>query len=366
MNSSELIFIERPQRIFQDCMLLVQNYTYIQELKCLSSKIIGTIVGYLIPIFSIPCIMINLFIAINVMMKGKKASRQLIYIAGICLSSAIANIMFIWLWQYPSYGLPYTTNGTKFFSFLNISITSCRFHRFMYSFSATLMCNMRVCASFDRCLAIWKPIKLRKFRHHYAWYVYGVVIFISAVLMIPFATEVNWIPTKYGLQCWVLSTNVYIQIHHAFLSNLGPVQTMILIVIDITFAFKFRQQLKKHRTDGIDVTSSKQMHRYLLLFISAVSYNILAATQCIFLLLARLGTVSFIKFESGLAYNISDILWYLNSLREVLDFVIYHRCFHVFSGITSRISKMFSYKSKETISISRDISKISIASGYNY
>ncbi|CAH8660154.1 unnamed protein product [Schistosoma haematobium] len=227
MNSSELIFIERPQRIFQDCMLLVQNYTYIQELKCLSSKTIGTIVGYLIPIFSIPCIMINLFIAINVMMKGKKASRQLIYIA-------------------------------------------------------------------------------------------------------------------------------------------GPVQTMILIVIDITFAFKFRQQLKKHRTDGIDVTSSKQMHRYLLLFISAVSYNILAATQCIFLLLARLGTVSFIKFESGLAYNISDILWYLNSLREVLDFVIYHRCFHVFSGITSRISKMFSYKSKETISISRDISKISIASAYNY
>ncbi|CAH8573200.1 unnamed protein product [Schistosoma turkestanicum] len=365
MNTSELIFIERPQRVFQDCRLLEQNYSYIQALKCLSSNIVGTIVGYLIPIFSIPCIIINLFIAISVIMKGRKASRQLIYVSGICLSSAIANILFVWLWQYPSYGLPYTTRATKFFSFLNISVTACRFHRFVYSSSATFMCNMRVCSSLDRCLAVWMPIKLRKFRHHYAWYVYGVVIFISALLMLPFATEIDWIPTRFGLQCWVRNSNAYIQIHHSLLSNLGPVQTMILIIIDITFAFKFHQQLKKHKTDEIDAKSSKQMHRYLLLFISAVSYNVLAATQCTFLLLARLGSLGFIKFESSLAYNMSDILWYLNSLREVLDFVIYHKCFRVFYGLTSRLSKMFYDKSKRTVSGSRSISATDITSGYN-
>ncbi|TNN06612.1 rhodopsin-like orphan GPCR [Schistosoma japonicum] len=365
MNSSELIFSERPQRIFQECLLLEQNDSYMQQLKCLSSRIIGTLVGYFIPVVSIPCITINLFIAIIVIINAKKASRQLIYISGICMSSGLANIIFTWLWQYPSYGLPYITNGAKFFSFLNISPEACRFHRFMYSFSATFMCNMRVCASVDRCLAIWKPLLLRKFRPHYAWYVYGAFIVISALLMLPFATEVNWIPSRYGLQCWVKFTDVYIQIHHAFLSNLGPIQTTLLIIIDITFAIKFRQQLKKHKSDKIDTTYSKLMRRYLLLFLSAITYNILAATQCTFLLLARLSSVGLIKFDSGLAYNISDILWYLNSFREILDFIIYHKCFHVFHIITSRLSKAF-VNIKNSVSTSRSLSTTTVGSVNNY
>ncbi|KAK4475875.1 hypothetical protein MN116_001122 [Schistosoma mekongi] len=364
MNSSELIFSERPQRIFQDCLLLQENYSYTQQLKCLSSKIIGILVGYLIPVVSIPCITINLFIAIIVIINGKKASRQLIYVSGICMSSGLANIIFTWLWQFPSYGLPYITNGAKFFSFQNISPEACRFHRFMYSFSATFMCNMRVCASFDRCLAIWKPLLLRKFRHHYAWYVYGGFMVISALLMLPFATEVNWIPSRYGLQCWVKFTDVYIQIHHAFLSNLGPIQTTLLIIIDIAFAIKFRQQLKKHKSDKIDTTDSKLMHRYLLLFISAISYNILAATQCTFLLLARLSSVGFIKYDTGFAYNISDILWYVNSLREILDFIIYHKCFRVFHSITSRFSKMF-LNIKKNVSTSHSLSTTSVGTVCN-
>ncbi|CAH8612327.1 unnamed protein product [Heterobilharzia americana] len=336
MNSSQIIFSETPGKIFVDCKLLKQNDTYIQNLKCISSSIIGVVVGYLLPIFSIPCILINLFIAVSVVIKGRRAARQLIYISGICLSSATADIMFIWLWQYPAYGLPYTTNGTQFFTFLNVSPTACRFHRFVYSSSATFMCNMRVCASFDRCLAVFAPIRLRNFRHQYAWYVYGFVFLLSGLLMLPFVIQIDWRLSGTGIHCWVPNTSIQIQLYHTFLSNLGPIQTIMLIIIDLAFAFKFRQQFNKYKKDAIN-TKDRQLHRYLLLFVSAASYTLLAATQCTFLSLARLSSVGIIKFETGLAYNMSDILWYLNILREFLDFFIYQKCFQIFDSITSRV-----------------------------
>ncbi|VDQ09350.1 unnamed protein product [Trichobilharzia regenti] len=352
MNSQEINFAETPKNILFQCQLLKQNYSYIQNLRCLSSSVIGVIVGYLLPVCSIPCILTNLFIAITVMFKWRTAARQLIYISGICLSSATADVFFIWLWQYPAYGLPYTTNGAKFFTFLNVSPTACRFHRFVYSSSATLMCNMRICSSLDRCLAIYVPIKLKKFHHKYAWFVYGATACFSALLMLPLATEMDWIPSKYGVQCWFRnanthpnannSTNIYLQLHHAFLSNLGPVQTILLIIIDLAFVVKFRRHLNKHKRHNTTTTDTKKetktFNRYRLLFISAVSYTLLATVQCIFLALARLSSVEIISFETTLAYNMSDILWYLNILREVLDFVIYQKCFRIFNIIVVKVS----------------------------
>ncbi|CAH8867801.1 unnamed protein product [Trichobilharzia szidati] len=161
--------------------------------------------------------------------------------------------------------------------------------------------------------------------------------------MLPLATEIDWVPSKFGVQCWFRNnSNVYLPLHQSFLSNLGPIQTILLIIIDVAFVVKFRQHFHKH-TNKANPTDTqkkdnKKFNRYRLLFISAASYTLLATVQCIFLSIARLSSVDVIVFETGLAYNMSDILWYLNILREVLDFVIYQKCFGIFDVIILKVS----------------------------
>ncbi|CAH8867798.1 unnamed protein product [Trichobilharzia szidati] len=175
--------------------------------------------------------------------------------------------------------------------------------------------------------------------------------------MLPLATEMDWIPSKSGIKCWFRSNNkVYLQLHHAFLSNLGPIQTILLIIIDLAFIVKFRQHFHQHinRENHTDRQrkDNKKFNRYRLLFISAASYTLLATVQCIFLSIARLSSVHIIKFEKGLAYNVSDILWYLNILRGVLDFVIYQKCFRIFDVIILKLSVISFWRTLATRSSS--------------
>ncbi|CAH8612341.1 unnamed protein product [Heterobilharzia americana] len=343
LNEDSLNFSDYPYKVFQQCNLLKTEWSYAQSVKCVISTIVSVWCAYVLPFFSFFGVVTNLFIAFYAILRANKVPRQIIYISGICLSSAIANITFIWLWQFPVRGLTYASHGSIFFSIVNVSPTACRFQRYMYAFSSTMMCNMHICASLDRCLAIYIPTKLKNFPNIYGWYIYIGILLFSASMMLPFGVKVDWRLADKRILCWVDRNDLPIQTYHTLFSNLAPIQTLFLITIDSLFLMKIHKQLSQHSLTKLTSSDGGHLRRSLLLFISSVSFIIIAICQSVFYTIARFSSTGIISYQTGVDYDIADFFWYLNSVRELLDIYIYFKCFgslrDCLIGISRRISR---------------------------
>ncbi|CAH8638781.1 unnamed protein product [Schistosoma margrebowiei] len=351
MYEASLNFTDYVSKVFRQCDLLKNDSSYKQQVRCIVSTVVSFWCGYVLPIFSLITIMINLYIGFYTVVRANKVPRQMIYISGICLSSAIANIMFIWLWQFTVRGLPYVSRGTIFFSLLNVSPMACRFQRYMYAFSSTMMCNMHVCASLDRCLTIYIPTKMKRFPKLYGWYIHLAVLLLSALMMIPFVFRVDWRLVDERILCWVDLNDQYVQGYHTLFSNLGLIQTIFLIMTDLAFLLKLRKQLYKNPLSKLNVTDKKSIQRSVLLIISSISFIIIALCQAVFYSLARFNSQLADVNQTGVDYDIGDFFWYLNSIRELLDIYIYFKCFKLLRNsllcTSQRLSKGSLFKSDQ-------------------
>uniref|UniRef100_A0A5K4F7X4 G_PROTEIN_RECEP_F1_2 domain-containing protein n=1 Tax=Schistosoma mansoni TaxID=6183 RepID=A0A5K4F7X4_SCHMA len=327
MYEASLNFTDYALKVFRQCDLLKNDSSYEQQVRCIVSTVVSFWCGYVLPLFSLITVMTNLYIGFYTIVRANKMPRQIIYISGISLSSAIANIMFIWLWQFTVRGLPYVSHGTIFFSILNVSPMTCRFQRYMYAFSSTMMCNMHVCASLDRCLTIYIPTKMKRFPKLYGWYIHIGILLLSALMMIPFAFRVDWRLVGERILCWVDLSDQYVQGYHTLFSNLGLIQTIFLTIIDLAFLLKLRKQLYKNSLNKLSVTDKKHIKRSILLTISSISFIIMALCQAVFYSLARFSSTDANFKQTGVDYDIGDFFWYLNSIRELLDIYIYFKCF---------------------------------------
>ncbi|CAH8573184.1 unnamed protein product [Schistosoma turkestanicum] len=325
MSEVPLEYVDNALKVFYQCDLVKNDSSFEQQARCVLSTVVSFWCGYILPIFGFITVITNLYIGFYAILRARKVPRQIIYISGICLSSAIANIMFVWLWQFPVRGLPFVSHGTIFFSILNISPTACRLQRYLYAFSATMMCNMHVCASLDRCLLVYIPTKMKRLPNLYGWYIHIGVLLLSGVMMIPFIMGVDWRLVGGRILCWVDLSDQYVQGYHTLFSNLGLIQTIFLLVIDLSFLLKVRQQLRKHSLTKLNSTDRKHIRRSVLLFASSISFSIMALCQAVFYSMARFSSTA--VGQTGVDYDIGDFFWYLNSVRELLDIYIYFKCF---------------------------------------
>nr|CAH8819540.1 unnamed protein product [Trichobilharzia regenti] len=271
-------YSDGPWVIFQPCDILKHsNWSYRQHLQCCIAQFIGIWSGYILPVITELTTIFNLLICVSITLNGCQVSKQMIYISGVCLFRVISNGVFVWLRQFPSVGLPYATNQKTYFTFIFISPFACRLYRFVYIFSCTAMCNMRVCASLFRCLAVCTPVKYKSCSNCYAWYIYGMIIMLSAFLMLPFAIYTDWFANNGKIRCCYNPQDVSLQIYQALVPNLSPVQNILLIPLDLTFLIKLRQH----------------MHGVLMIKLTQVelTFIFIAVPHGVFYLLAKVYTV---------------------------------------------------------------------------
>ncbi|TNN19958.1 rhodopsin-like orphan GPCR [Schistosoma japonicum] len=284
---------EYPGEIFRQCDLLnIINSSDLQIAKCNLSILIGVWAAYLLPLFGVICMISNLTIGILIIAKANRVPGQMIWICGICLSNVVVDIMFIWLWQFPSKGLPYASNQGIFFSIAYVSSDTCRLFYYVYSYSSTLMCNMRVCSSLNRCLAVYMPSKYKSFPIRYRWYIFISIVIITGLLMIPFGTTTGWFTLGPTIRCWMNPNDVNIHFLQTLLSNLGPIQTVIVIILDIIFLFKVHKYLKKQINVSLTSIERSQLNTSILLLLSSISFICISLPQAVLSIITRLGVYS--------------------------------------------------------------------------
>ncbi|VDQ00671.1 unnamed protein product [Trichobilharzia regenti] len=336
-------YSDGPWVIFQPCDILKQSNrsSYRQHLQCSIAQFIGIWSAYILPVITALTVIFYLLICVSITLKGSQVSKQLIYISGVCLFSSISNSVFVWLRQFPSVGLPYATNQKAYFTFIFISPSACRLYRFVYTFSCTAMCNMRVCASLCRCLAVCTPIKYKSCSNRLAWYIYGMIILFSALLMLPLAIYADWFANNGQIRCWYNPHNVGLQIYQALLSNLGPVQNILLISLDLTFLIKIRQH--KHGASMIKLTQveRKQLKISILLLISSVTFICIAVPHSVFYFLDKIYILKSHGRRADSFRFIAQVLWFINNIRELSDIVIYLVCFKASEHIFEHFSFMY-------------------------
>ncbi|CAH8850456.1 unnamed protein product [Trichobilharzia szidati] len=317
------------------------NWSHRQHFRCSLAQFVGVWSGYVLPVVTVLTAIFNLLICVSIALKGSKVSKQMIYISGVCLFSVISNGVLVWLRQFPSVGLPYATNRKTYFTFIFISPFVCRLYRFVYTFSCTAMCNMRVCASLCRCLAICTPMKYKSCSNRTAWYIYGIIIIVSAFLMLPFAIYADWFPSNGKIRCWYNPHDVGLQIYQALLSNLGPVQNILLIILDLTFAIKIRQQRHGALIIASTQVERKQLRISILLLISSVTFICVAVPHGVFYLLGRIYIIKSRERRADGFLHLATVFWFINDIRELSDIVIYLVCFKASEQIFARFSSMY-------------------------
>ncbi|CAH8615150.1 unnamed protein product [Heterobilharzia americana] len=308
---------------FEYCELLKNEWNGLYLAKCITGSTLGVFSGYIFPIFSIIALITN-SIFIYVFFKDKPSMpRHMIYMICISISGTLTDISVGWLWLFPSRGLPYTTKGSIYFSPFLLSPASCRLHRLFHSFTSTSIINLLVLAAVDRCLAISIPVKFSKLPPHYAWYACGVVWLFSFFMMLPFIFFVQWNDKKDGFHCWVSLAHQFFHVYHTLFSNFGPIQTVILLFLNLTFLLFTRKYLQNRIVQECTRRMNrKEVRICLLMLILSTFYIAISIPQAICLLLARMA-VNLSKIHKMIAYDIAHLMWSLNAVREIADFIVY-------------------------------------------
>ncbi|VDP99183.1 unnamed protein product [Trichobilharzia regenti] len=306
------------------------------RVHCIISSFLGAWSGYILPIACGLGLIINTFISITIFMKIKLMPRYMIYMAFVAIMSMLTNIIFGWLWLFPAKGVPYITNGKRYYIVYNVSPIACQSHRFLSSFTSTCSCNLLVCAALDRFFSIYFPTQFNKLPKYYAWCACGLAHLLSFIMMLPlfFTTDIYFVESK--LQCSMDPNNHAIQLYQALFSNLGFVQSLILVALNCAFLRLICKRLKETTMKRLNAADRKQIQTSIFFLVYSASYTVTSLPQTVAYITGRLSiSVNSSKF----AFHIADIFWNFHFTREVFDFFIYFKFFRTFRLVVLNVCK---------------------------
>ncbi|CAH8629728.1 unnamed protein product [Schistosoma guineensis] len=312
---------------FEFCALLKKEWSLLYLTKCITGTTLGVFSAFIFPIFSIIALTTDSVFIYVFFRKRSNMPRHMIYMLCVSVSSILTDFIVGWLWLFPSRGLPYATKGRIYFSLIFLSSASCRFYRFLHSFTSTSIVNLLVISAVDRCLAIKAPIKFSKVQPHHAWWACGIIYVVSFLMMLPFGILVTWHRIKNERFCWIIPANEVLHVYHTLFSNFGPIQTIILLFLNLTFLLCTRKYLRnrflQQCTNNTKTMSRREIRICLLNLILSSFYIAISLPQAICYLLARIPIAGITGIHRGIAYDIAHLMWSLNSVREITNFIIY-------------------------------------------
>ncbi|KAK4475876.1 hypothetical protein MN116_001123 [Schistosoma mekongi] len=321
-NTSTWPFKENPWSSEVTCNKLLVNWTEGAYATCVASTLLGFVSAYILPGFLIMSLIINITLT-TVLIASNRKTRSAIYFIGSSISNILVTMVYGLFWYYLTKGLPYATSGDKYYFLLYQSDSSCKFFRFWHSFSSNLMCNFLLCAAIDRFLTIYFPIKFSNLPNKFAWYAFATVCLASFLMTIPFAMVSGILVTRGKLHCWVQPDHVYILFYNAIVTNMGPFQLFITIILNIMFFINIRKHMKKMLTvKNTTVADRKQIHSLTFLIIFSASYAVFGVPQSTVYIINRATVIGFISSNPDLCQNIGDIIWTLFLCRSLFDIVL--------------------------------------------
>ncbi|CAH8666137.1 unnamed protein product [Schistosoma rodhaini] len=326
----EYVFYDTPTDLVGICGQLDVNSSHVYKVQCIVTKVLGVWSAYLLPVICGLGLIIHSLVITIILKCLKFIPRQLIYTGCLSCSNILTNILFAWLWLFPAKGLPYTTNGRIYYFIFNSSRIACRICRFTYSLSTTLTSNLILCSAIDRCLSIYFPVKFLHLSNRHAWYICLIVLIISSIMMSPFLIVIDWIQVGQFHICWIDESLFHLQIYHTLFANLGLIQSILIVIVNITFITRLIIQTKRtSHTMGHNKKELKYISISIILLAFSMSYVLTSLPQTTVYLLAFLWshTEEVIDEEYDvwikLMYNLADIGWNIHFTRELIDLIMY-------------------------------------------
>ncbi|TNN06611.1 rhodopsin-like orphan GPCR [Schistosoma japonicum] len=339
-NKSTWPFRENPWSSEVTCDKLLVNWTEGAYATCVTSIVLGFISAFILPGFLIMSVIINITLT-TVLIASNRKTRSVIYFIGSSVSNILVSMAYGLFWYYLTKGLPYATSGDKYYFLLYQSESSCKFFRLWHSFSSNLMCNFLLCAAIDRFLIIYFPIKFSNLPNKFAWFAFAIVCLTSFLMTIPLAIVSYILVVRGKLHCWVQPDSVYLLFYSAIVTNMGPLQLFVTIILNIMFFINIRKQMTKMLTmKNTIVADRKQIHSLRFLIIFSASYAVFGVPQSVVYIMNRATIIGLISINADLCQNIGDIIWTLFLCRSLFDIVLSYfyfkpvreACLLVYSG----------------------------------
>ncbi|KAK4475809.1 hypothetical protein MN116_001064 [Schistosoma mekongi] len=315
-------FRENPWSTKVTCNRSTVNWTDDDYATCTASTLLGFISAYILPEFLILSFIINITLT-TVLISSKRKTRSSIYFIGSSISNILVSMTYGLFWYYLTKGLPYATNGDKYFFLFYVSDNSCRFFRFWHSFSSNLMCNFLLFAAIDRFLTIYFPIRFSNLPKKFAWYAFIVVCLTSLLMTMPLPIVSRILVIQDKLHCWVPPENLYFLFYNSIVTNMGSLQLFMTIILNIMFFIYIRKQMKKMQTvKTITSSDRKQVHGLTFQIIFSISYAVFGVPLSVVYIINRATLLGFISANANLYQNIGDIIWNLFFCRSLFDIVL--------------------------------------------
>ncbi|VDQ05780.1 unnamed protein product [Trichobilharzia regenti] len=358
-NKTNWPFRETPWSSERTCSRLKVIWTNDLYASCISAIVLDFTSAYILPVLLILSLTINITLA-SVLIASNRKTRSIIYFIGSIISNILVNIAFGWFWYYLTKGLPYATDGQKYFFLLYASDDACRLFRFSHSFSSTLMCNFLLSAAVDRCLTIYMPIRFANLPNKFAWYTFVFVFIISFLMTLPFAIVSGLFIVSEKIHCWVRPDTIGVLFYHAIITNMGPFQLSLTIIINIMFFLRIRYQLRKMNSlKGADTIDRKKIQGSIFLLLLSASYALFGVPQGIVYIINRANLVGFVNANAVLCQNIGDIIWNLFFSRSLLDIALSYLYFKPVREACSIIHQHCTKMSRKSSFTSRFSTKVS-------
>lgn len=305
--------------------------TRVKLIRCISGSVVGIWSAYIFPFLSVLTITSNLVLFYILMKKGSQSPRHVIYMFWIFTCGVLTDVVVGWLWLFPTRGLPYASNGKLFFSIFSLSPLACRLHRFFYSLTSTITCNLLVVTVMDRLLTVCFPTYFRKRLHVYAWYSCGVTLIISIITILPFAIMINWFDDQYRIQCWVPKCFAVL---HTLVSNFGPIQTIVVIILNVALLICTRcGEIGKNSKKPLESIDHDVFDEYneneltISVYILSGTFAFIAIPQSIAYIILRVSNLKMSSIVEEIIFDIAHYTWCLNSLRQIIDFIVFMKYF---------------------------------------
>ncbi|KAK4467518.1 hypothetical protein MN116_008925 [Schistosoma mekongi] len=146
-------------------------------------------------------------------------------------------------------------------------------------------------------------------------------------MMLPFGVFVSQHRLDGRRPCWVRMSYQFLHAYHTLFSNFGPIQTIILLILNLKFLLFIRKYLRnrflQQCTTNTQCINRKEIRICMLNLILSSSYIVISLPQAICILLARMPFASMTRIHRMIAYDIGRLMWSLNSVRKIADFVVY-------------------------------------------
>ncbi|CAH8648198.1 unnamed protein product [Heterobilharzia americana] len=142
-------------------------------------------------------------------------------------------------------------------------------------------------------------------------------------------------------RCWIDPDVRFLHAYHTLFSNLGPLQTVVIIFLDSVFIFKIRKYLQRRVVTKLSNLERRNLRNSILLLTSSISFIVISFPQAAFHIINRMGSIQLIHLDTYIFYHLGNFLWYLNSVRELIDFFIYLKCFKQINFNSTRLSHRF-------------------------